>query len=351
MKRPIQADVARLAGVSRATVSYVLNQQNDGRVPISEETQQRVLEAAAELGYEPDARAQSLRSGSTRTIALLIPDSQNPHFWQIVHGVTQEARAAGYDLLLTSSDLDPEHEEHAVKSLARRRTDGLILLVAFTSLSQKQLNEMAASRLPIVMIGCRDKAFDCIGSNYYDSAEKVMRHLIDLGHQRIGFIHGVANFRLGQDRLRSYEKGLKDAGLPYNENLIEHCGPSIEDGYNAAMRLLSRHPRPTALIVVNDLLAMGVIRAARDLGIAIPQELSVVGYDDIPLANYQTPRLTTVHMNAEAIGQGAVKLLLQRLQDRDQPPQVVELPTRLIIRESTGPAPETTADITTNKEV
>jgi LacI family transcriptional regulator len=351
MKRPTQVDVARLAGVSRATVSYVLNQQKEGRVPISDETQQRVREAAKELGYEPDARAQSLRSGSTRTLGLLIPDSQNPHFWQIVSGVSREARNAGYDLLLSSSDLDREQEETSLKVLSQRRVDGLILLVAFTALSQEKLDEMAARRLPIVMIGCRDGSFDCIGSNYSDSAAAVMAHLTALGHKRIGFIHGVANLRLGQDRLQAYGNGLRDAGLPYDENLVEHCGASIEDGYNAAIRLLNHPDRPTAIIAVNDLLAMGVLRAAADLKLNIPTDLSVVGYDDIPMANYTAPRLTTVHMDAEAIGQGAVKLLLQRLEDRKQPLQTVQLPTRMIIRESTARAPDAGVSSATEQEV
>lgn len=351
MKRPSQADVARLAGVSRATVSYVLNQQENGKVPISKETRQRVLEAAATLGYEPDARAQSLRSGTTRTIGLLIPDLQNPHFWQIINGVNQQARSSGYELLLSSSDLDREREENSLKALARRRVDGLILLVAFTSLSEEKLEELAARRLPIVIIGCRDGGFDCIGSNYYDGARKVMAHLIALGHQRIAFVHGVANISAGQDRLLAYEQGLQEAGLPYEEGLTEHCGPSIEDGYNAAMRLLNRAPRPTAIIAINDLLALGVLRAANDMGLDVPRDLSVVGYDDSFMANYLCPRLTTVHTQAEAIGQGAVKLLLGRLQNPELPPQSVELPTRLIIRESTGRAAAIDAEPVPSEEV
>src|SRR5512144_1193078 len=130
MNRPTQVDVAKRAGVSRATVSYVLNGQTEGRVPISEETQQRVLDAIEELGYEPDARAQALRSGSTKTIGLIIPDIHNPHFWQTADGVEQELRAAGYHLLLSSADLSPEYGEDIFKELSRRRIDGLILMSA-----------------------------------------------------------------------------------------------------------------------------------------------------------------------------------------------------------------------------
>jgi LacI family transcriptional regulator len=339
MKRPTQTDVARQAGVSRATVSYVLSGQANGRVPISQETRRRVLEAASQLGYEPDARAQSLRSGATKTIGLLIPDLHNPHFWQIVSGVMDAAHAAGYDLLLSSSDLKREQEENSLKSLSQRRIDGLILLVSFTALTEAQLEEMATRRLPIVMIGCKGLAFDCIGSNYSESGKVVMDHLLGLGHQRIGFIHGVASQRLAQDRLQPYVEGLREVGLPFDEDLIQHCGPSMEEGYNAATRLLSRSPRPTALIAINDLLALGAQRAAADLGLRIPDDLSLVGYDDVFCSSYLTPRLTTVHMDAEAIGNGAVALLLERLQDGERLHQSVELPTRLMIRESTGVAP------------
>ena len=253
MKRPTQVDVARIAGVSRATVSYVLNRRTDGRVPISEETRQRVLEAVAELGYEPDARAQSLRSGSTKTIGLLIPDLQNPHFWQIINGANREARRSGYDLLLTSSDLDPEQEKNSLKALSQRRIDGLILLTAFTTLSQKLLNKLAARRLPIVMIGCKNLDFDCIGSNYSESTGEVMRHLQGLGHERIAFIHGVANEKSGLDRLQPYKDSLQAAGLPIDETLIAHCGATPDDAYEATKQLLTQAVRPTAVIVVNDL--------------------------------------------------------------------------------------------------
>lgn len=339
MKRPTQVDVAQIAGVSRATVSYVLNRRTDGRVPISEETRQRVLDAVAELGYEPDARAQSLRSGSTKTIGLLIPDLQNPHFWQIINGANQEARRAGYDLLLTSSDLDPKQEEDSLKALSRRRIDGLILLTAFTTLSQKMLNKLAARRLPIVMIGCKNLDFDCIGSNYSESTGEVMRHLRELGHEHIAFIHGVANEKSGLDRLQPYKDSLLAAGLPVDENLIAHCGATPDDAYEATKRLFSQPVRPTAVIVINDLLAAGVIRAAADMNLSIPQDFSLVGFDDIPSVKYMTPRLTTVRTDAEAIGRGAVELLLKRLGDRERPLQSIQIPTQLMIRESTSSMP------------
>lgn len=340
MKRPTQTDVAHLAGVSRATVSYVLNGQATGRIPVSEETRQRVLDAAGQLSYEPDARAQSLRSGVTKTIGLLIPDLQNPHFVQIVDGAIQAARLAGYDLLLSSSDLDREQEEDSLRALSRRRVDGLILLTSLVRLTKEQIDATIARKHPIVMIGCAGSELDCISSIYSESASLVMTHLLELGHRRIGFIHGVADPDHGQDRLQAYVDCLQTAGLPLDESLIDHCGASIEDGYQSAMRLLKREDRPTAIVVINDLLALGAQRAAADLKLDIPGHLSLVGYDDVFFSDYLTPRLTTVYTGAEEIGRGAVNLLLERIQDPERGPQVMELPTRLVIRESTGIAPK-----------
>lgn len=354
MKRPTQVDVARLAGVSRATVSYVVNGLADGRVPISEETRRRVLEAVKELGYEPDARAQALRSGSTKTIGLILPDIRNPHFWQAADGVEQELRASGYHLLLSTADLDPGHGEDVFKELSRRRIDGLILMSAYILQSegaQKTLTQLLKRRFPIVKIG-EHPTIDCVVSNYQAATQEAMAHLFSLQHRRIGFIYGVrppwespeindprVDFAGGMDRLVTYKDCLRVAGLPVDPALIVTCGTTIEDGYQAALWLLKLPVRPTALLVVNDLLAIGALRAANDLGLRVPADLSVIGHDDIPLASYLTPRLTTSSKDMARVGQEAVRLLLARIQDPDRPHQRIDVQARFIVRESTGPAP------------
>ena len=193
IKRPTQSDVARLAGVSRATVSYVLNELSDDRVPISEETRKRVLAAADELGYEPDASAQALRSGHTKTIGLIIPDIHNPHFWQTADGVEQELRAPGYHLLLSSADLSPEYGEDIFKELSRRRMDGLILLSAHILESegaQKILARLLKRRFPITRIG-EHPTIDCVVSNYEAATREAIAYLLSLQHRRIGLIYGI----------------------------------------------------------------------------------------------------------------------------------------------------------------
>src|SRR5512135_2197564 len=193
MKRPTQVDVARLAGVSRATVSYVVNGLADSQVPISEETRRRILKAIEELSYEPDARAQALSSGSTQTVGLIIPDIRNPHFWQTADGVEQELRASGYHLLLSGADLNPEYGEDIFKDLSRRRIDGLILMGAFIfqlEEAQKTLSHLLKRRFPITRIG-EHPTIDCVVSDYRAVTQEAIAYLLSLGHRRIGLIFGV----------------------------------------------------------------------------------------------------------------------------------------------------------------
>lgn len=354
MKRPTQSDVARLAGVSRATVSYVLNGVANGRVTISEETHKRVLASIDELGYEPDATAQSLRSGSTQTIGLILPDIHNPHFWQTADGVEQELHASNYHLLLSSADLNPEYEEEIFKMLSRRRIDGLILIGAplFQSEgAQKILAQLLKRKFPIAKIG-EHPTIDCVASNYQAATEEAMAYLLSLNHRRIGLIYGVrppwegddvvdlpVNLAGGIDRLLPYQDSLEKAGLPLDPALIVTCGTNMEDGYQAALHLLQLPERPTAVLAINDLLAIGALRAANDLGLRVPEDLSVIGYDDIPLANFLVPRLTTSSKDMVKVGREVTKMLLTRIAEPDRPHQRVEVQARFIVRESTAPAP------------
>src|SRR5689334_13620661 len=227
MNRPTQVDVARLAGVSRATVSYVLNGTANGRVPISDETRQRVLEAIAELGYEPDARAQALRSGNTNTIALIIPDLRNPHFCEYATGIEEAARAAGYHLLLSSTTMNDEYAVEIFKDLARRRFDGLIIASSFileSKEAQDTLEQVRTRGLPIVEMD-ENYGVDSVFAGYEEATKEVMSYLLSLGHRRIGLIYGVGGHELGEDRLQPYQEGLKAAGIPLDPNLIDRCGP------------------------------------------------------------------------------------------------------------------------------
>lgn len=346
MKRPTQVDVARLAGVSRTTVSFVINNQTGGRVPISEETRQRVLEAIAELDYVPDTRAQALRSGSTKTIGLIIPDIHNPHFWEIADGVEQAAYAAGYHILLSSISPENKYAEDIFKTLSQRRIDGLVMVPSFIYHSEeakKTLAYLIKRQVPIVgmMADHGDVSYniDRVLSDYRDTTMEVMTHLLSLQHRRIGLIYGIEVPDLGNDRLFAYRESLQAAGLPVDPTLIIECGPTIEDSYQAARQLLELPSPPTAILAINDFLAIGALRAISDLNLNVPEDVSLFGYDDVPLAKYLVPRLSTASKDGKKMGREAIRLLLARLQNPDRPRQEIRLPARLILRESTGPAP------------
>lgn len=342
MKRPTQIDVARLAGVSRATVSYVVNGLTEGPISITNETRRRVLKAIDELGYQPDAMAQSLRSGTTKTIGLLIPDMHNPHYWQIASGVEQEAQNEGYDLLLISASLDPDRELYSIRSLSRRRIDGLILLLTFAHNINDEIERLVQRRKPLVMMNAgmaNIHGIDVVETSYYEGAVQLMDYLIASGHRRIGMIYGVAHDGMGLDRLTAYKVALQKAGLPGDDNLVEHCGTTLEEGYKATGRLLNRSPRPTAIVIINDLLAVGALRAAAERGLRVPEDISVASFDDIDLASYVNPPLTTVRMDAEELGRTSARLVFSRLVNPKLAPQDIHIASRLVIRSSTGPAP------------
>ena len=335
VKRPTQADVARIAGVSRATVSYVLNEPDN--ITISPETRERVLEAIQSLGYEPDTRAQSLRSGDSKTVGILIPDIHNPHFWQVVEGVEEEASKAGYDLLLAQSSSSQSKEDYALQALSRRTISGLIVIKSMVDLHPATLKRLKASKRPIVEYREEAAQFDCIVTNYRQGTHELMSYLLELGHRRFAFVNGVSGPGVGADRLDVFKQMLQAAGLPFQ---VEACGITTEDGYRVAHKILSQTVRPTALVVINDLLAYGVLRAAADVGLRVPEDVSVASFDDLPVSSYFIPRLTTVQRDTRADGRAALRLLLERQAQPDLPLRAVKMPTKFIVRESTGPVSE-----------
>lgn len=339
MKRPTQKDVAARAGVSRATVSYVLHGNQSTRVPISEETRERVLRAIHELRYEPDVTAQTLRSGKTMTIGVLVVDINNPHYWQYLAGIEREAHRHGYTILMFHSALQRTEENIGLRELSRKRVDGIIVMSSFAPYGEEETRWLTESQRPVVHLWHTDSPFDRIAADYHPATRELMTYLIGLGHRRIALVFGVANKMIGQDRLEPYYECLEKAGIPRDESLVVSCGPMLKDGFDSAINLLRRADRPTAIVAINDYLAIGVLRAASDAGLRVPEKLSIAGFDDIPFAEYLIPRLTTVHRDTEAAGARAVQLLLDRMNSTDTPVRLENVPARLVIRESTGPAP------------
>ncbi len=334
MKRPTQADVARLAGVSRATVSYVLNNRTDGRIPITKQTRQRVLEAARKLGYTPNALARNLKAGSSRTIGFLMPAVHNPHYWDILEGAEEKIAAQGYHLALVTANLDSERERHCLQSLLQQRLDGLILMPTFIDQFVEEMDRLRTWNSPVVFITPVEDA-DWVFPDIRGGAEAMMDHLLGLGHRRIAFVNGVARRRLSQTREDVYREKLAQAGVPFDPSLLRHCGHQLEDGYWETQALLDLPDPPTAVWTVNDLLAIGALHAIHERGLRVPEDIAIAGFDDIVFARHLFPPLTTARMPAHELGQRAAEILFKRLEEPERDLVQETMPVQLIVRQST----------------
>ncbi|HYF91592.1 MAG TPA: LacI family DNA-binding transcriptional regulator [Symbiobacteriaceae bacterium] len=306
---PTIRDVAKTAGVGLGTVSRVLN--NSGYV--KPETRERVLQAADYLGFVPNMVARSLVRKTTSTIGLIIPDITNPFFPAVTRGVEDEASEAGFTVFLCNTDNDPGMEAQDVKKLRERQVDGMIFVG--TTDRRELVEALLAEGIPVVVTDRQvaDLDVDSVLVDNAAGARSACRHLIDLGHAQIAHAAGHRLTRTGQERFAGYTQALQEAGIPADEGLIAWGDFTVESGYRVAQVLLGRAPRPTAVFAANDMMAFGVLRAAQEAGIAVPEELSVVGFDDIQMAGLFRPGLTTVRQPAYEMGRLAMTLLLERI--------------------------------------
>lgn len=328
-------DVARRAGVSTSTVSHVVNATR----PVSPELRARVVEAMRELGYEPNGVARSLKIKRSQTVGLIISDIANPFFTAVVRGVEDVAQARGYMLIVGNSDEDPGKEEAYLRLLAARRVDGLILAPAGEP--HPYLDRLVKDGFPLVFLD-RDVAELPVPAVLLDSvvaAEAAVRHLLDLGHRRIGMIAGRPRISSTNDRIDGYRNALARAGIPFEPDLVVSGGSRTEGGAAAAATLLDLSPRPTALFIANNLMTIGAVGAVQARGLSIPGDVAVVGFDDFSWASVFRPRLTTVAQPTYELGKVAADLLVHRIEQGDtEPPPRVVLPGQLIVRDSCGAA-------------
>jgi DNA-binding LacI/PurR family transcriptional regulator len=328
-----------LAGVSYQTVSSVIN----NKPIVADETRQRILEAIKQLNYTPDAAARSLRSGQSRIIGLMIPDAHNPHFWATISGAEDEAQANGYSLLLATTSMDEEREKNVFRAFLHQRMDAIIPLFTYPENFTDELIELKRKHIPFAISasGAAMPAIemDIVWAHFEYAARELMDHLLGLGHTRIAIIHGVGRTGLASDRLTTYKQCLEQAGIPYNERYVVQCGYTLDDGYHAAEKLLGLEIPPTAIIGINDLMAFGAMQAALQHGLRIPEDVSIAGFDDLPMSSLLSPPLTTGRADGAEIGRQCVRMVLARLKKPDLPPQHIHLQTRLVVRASTGVCP------------
>lgn len=333
-------DVARQAGVSVATVSYVLNA---GPKPVSADKRKRVLEAVTELGYRPNAIARSLRARRTNILGLIVPDSANPYFARLSRSIEDAAAERGFQVVVSNAAEDTEREAEQIEALLRLQVDGLLWVPADVA---RAAHAGAPLGVPTVQL---DRALPANGEETCDVIEPdntlggrlAAEHVIGLGHRRVAFLSGPAEHLHTVERLRGARVGLEDAGV---EPSVAHGDFSYRAGYDVGRDWCSapRERRPTAIICANDAMALGVLCVAAELGVQVPQDLSVTGYDDIPQARYSVPPLTTVAQPLDEMAREAIDRLLMRVGPRATSPDRVRrvYPVRLVIRASTGNAPD-----------
>jgi LacI family transcriptional regulator len=323
-------DVARAARVSVATVSRALNDSG----PVHNETRQRVREAAQHLRFTPHGAARSLTTSRTTTLGVLLPDLYGEFFSEIIRGIDRSAKRAGYQLLLSSAR-NARDEVHGAFRAMYGRVDGLILMAP-----DGELAEMFAQRrdgTPIVFINSPVTVDDArlLTIDNHGGAYQMVRHMMDHGHERIAIIKGAERNHDAAERLRGYRDALEEGGVRRDPRWELPGDFSEVAGHRAAHAVLKLRPRPTAIFAANDAMAIGALSALREDGIAIPDEVAVAGFDDIPIARYVSPPLTSVHVPIAQLGERAMELLLGAIAaPNDGAVRRVVIPTTLVIRKS-----------------
>jgi len=324
-------DVARAAGVSVATVSRVWNEA----AFVSPETRRRVAEVASRLGYSPHGAARSLITRTTYALGVLLPDLYGEFFSEIIRGIDHTAQANGYHILVSSSHDSKDEIDAALRSM-RGRVDGMIIMSPDPE-ARRTLHALQGN-FPVVLLngGAESNEFDTITIENHEGARQMTRHLISRGHRRIAMISGPHRNYDATERLRGYKTALAESGIELDESLIVQGDFSELSGHRAVKQLLDLESRPTAIFAANDSMAIGALSALRENHVHVPDDMAVAGFDDIPLARYMNPPLSTVHVDISQLGERAAALLLSSLQNDNRSHEQLQLSTTLVIRASCG---------------
>jgi DNA-binding LacI/PurR family transcriptional regulator len=325
-------EVAAAAGVSTATVSRVL--AGVGRV--ADEARASVLAAAAKLDYHPNRLARGLRLGRRKVIGVIIPDLRNPFFTGVAHGVEAELYTAGYTLLLGHSDGQPEREQAQLGVLRGEGVAGLVFIAGNRPEANYQI--IQSWDIPVVAVDRSPGGLevDLVCSNNREGMRQAVAHLLSLGYKDVALVNGPAGIDVAEERLGGYQDALRSAGIAMRDSLVIYSDFRQEGGHAAMARLLDLPQRPRAVVVANNLMTLGALQAIEEHQVHIPDELALVGFDDMPWAAFLRPPLTAVAQPAEELGRAAAQLLLKRLEDPKRIVRQVVLPTRLMVRASCG---------------
>jgi len=330
-----------LAGVSRATAARVLG----GYGYVSEEARQKVYEAARQLGYRPHSIAQSMVTGRTKTIGLVVGDIENPFFAKMARGVSDTIIHEGYNLIVCSTNENPIDERSAIDGLCRKKVDGLIIAPA-SRREHSHIDELIEHKFPVVLV---DRVLDVAGVDMIavtnvEGAFDAVKHLLERGYREIAFLSDSFEISSNVERFEGYKRALAEKGLPIREDYIRTGSYTVEAGYREAVSLLSGTVRPEAVFAANNFMTIGVLRAAKDMHIAIPGQLALVGFDEMDWLELVSPTITAIAQPVYELGQVAAQRLLRRIAGDMTRPEVIRLSTRLIPRESSGVNPVRTEE-------
>jgi len=325
-------DVAALAGISYTTVSHVVNKTR----PVSEEVRLKVEAAIKSLDYVPSAVARSLKAKTTATIGLLVPNSLNPYFAELARGIEDYCERNGYCVILCNSDDNPDKQRSYLRVLLEKRIDGLIVASAGGDSGLAQ--GLAGVKTPMVIVdrGLEGVDADLVRIDHEYGAYLATRHLLELGHRDIATIGGPASTSVAQMRQAGFARALKEAGVEVSPSRMLESDFTSTGGYNAASVLLEHNP-PSAIFAGNDMIGIGVLRAAAERNVRVPAELSVIGFDDIQMSRYVYPALTTVGQSILQLGEMAAEVLLRRIATPDLATDQRIVTPSIVLRESTAP--------------
>ncbi len=329
-------DVAAESGVSFGTVSRVIN--NDKHV--RKETRERVLQTMQRLGFVANKQARSLAGGRSNSIGVLVPDLGTGYIGEIIRGIDAELSLSGIDLILYTTHRTASKEANYVANLATGMVDGLLLVLPRSPADF--IHDLTQRNFPFVLIDHQGIGKDCpaVGATNWQGGFTATEYLIKLGHQRIGFITGWMDLGCALDRLEGYRSALRTYHIPDQPDLIYEGTFFQPDGFAGASKMLDLPEPPTAIFASNDVMAMGVMDAVRERGLRVPEDVSVIGFDDIPQASLIRPTLTTINQPLEKMGRVAAQMLLDLLHQPEKKAERIELPTQLVVRESCS-APRT----------
>ncbi|WP_072166459.1 ribose operon transcriptional repressor RbsR [Erwinia sp. Leaf53] len=326
-------DVARLAGVSTSTVSHVINNNRF----VSEAVREKVTAAIGQLNYAPSALARSLKINQTRTIGMLLTASSNPFYSEVVRGVERSCYERGYSLVLCNTEGDEDRMNRSLETLLQKRVDGLLVMCTESHTPAADILKRYPTIPSVIMDWAPfEQGSDIIQDNALLGGDIATRFLISRGYTRIACIAGPQDKTPARLRLEGYCQAMQATGLPILPGYVIEADFEFQGGYNAMNALLALEQPPQAVFTSNDAMAVGVYHALYQAGLTVPQDMAVMGYDDIELARYMTPPLTTIHQPKDELGQLAVDTLLQRLNKPGASPQLLVLTPELVERDSVG---------------